>query len=92
VNDGNKVNRDVSNQRLIAKINTPCHKVLMANTGNLRKGEVEYHTPYNNKTTIETSMKNSIIDPPHKNQLKCSVEGLFKYIFFYAIDQLKINT
>jgi hypothetical protein len=26
-------------------------------------------------------MKNSTKDPPHKNQLKCSIDGLFKDIF-----------
>tara|TARA_B100000780_G_C20987203_1_gene394695 strand:+ start:481 stop:828 length:348 start_codon:yes stop_codon:yes gene_type:complete len=81
INEGNKLNRDPNNHKLIDKMNTPCHSVLIANTGNRKKGDVEYQTPYNSNATIATSMKNSTRDPPHRNQLKCSVDGLFKDIF-----------
>jgi len=81
INDGNKLNRDPNSHRLIDKMKTPCHKVLIASTGKRKKGEVEYQTPYNSNDTIAISMKNSTKDPPQRNQLKCSVDGLFKDIF-----------
>ena len=88
---GNNSNREISNHKLIDKINTACHRVLIASTGNRRNGLVEYHTPYSSKATTETSKKNSTRDPPHINQLKCSVVGLFRDILCFCLTFIHHN-
>jgi hypothetical protein len=45
IKDGKREKRDHNSQRLIDRIKTPCHSVLIAKTGNRKKGEVEYQTP-----------------------------------------------
>jgi len=92
IKEGNSLNREIKSHKLMDKMKTPCHKVLITRTGKRKKGEVEYHTPYKSKATIEISMKNSTREPPHKNQLKCSIDGLFQDIFSMRTTKRKIQT